>query len=66
MYAVTLTIRLCAARRTGPFSRTGAVGALRRAGTAVRSVNEADSIYYMKQDEFQYGANMSRAVGYSL
>ena len=36
--------RLCAARRTGPFSRTGAVGALRRAGTAVRSVNEADSI----------------------
>ena len=36
--------RLCAVRRTGPFSHTGAAGALRRAGTAVQSVGEADSI----------------------
>ena len=38
--------RLCAVRRTGPFSHTGAAGTLRRAGTAVRSVGEADSVNY--------------------
>ena len=45
---VSSSNRLCAARRTGPFSRTVAAGALRRADTAVRSVNEADTIYYLK------------------
>ena len=35
----SVQIRLCAVRSTGPFSRAGAAGAL-------RSVGEADSIYY--------------------
>ena len=38
--------RLCAVRRIGPFSRTGAIGAPRNAGMAVRSAGEADYIYY--------------------
>ena len=42
----SVQIRLCAVRSTGPFSRAGAAGALRRAGTAVQSVGEADSVYY--------------------
>ena len=48
--------RLRAVRRTGPFSRTGAAGALRRASTAVRSVVEADSIYYFNRTS----SNMAR------
>ena len=48
--------RLCAMRHTGPFSRTGVAGALRRADTAVRSVGEVDCIYYFDRTS----SNMAR------
>ena len=38
------------------FSRTGMAGALGRAGTAVRSLGEADSMYYFNRTSF----NMAR------
>ena len=41
--------RLYALRRTGPFSRVVASGALRRAGTAVRNGSDADVIYYLNR-----------------
>ena len=51
-----LVSSLCAVRRTGPFSRTSAAGALRCASTAVRSVGEADFIYYFNRTS----SNMAR------
>ena len=41
--------RVCAVRRTGPFSRAGVSGAPRRAGTAVRNGSDSDVIYYLNQ-----------------
>ena len=41
--------KLCAVRRTGPFSRTGASGAPRRAGTVAGNGNDADVIYYLNR-----------------
>ena len=41
--------RLCAVRRTGPFSLAGVSGAPRRAGSAVRNGNDADVVYYLNR-----------------
>ena len=45
-------IWLSAVRRTSPFSRAGASGAPRRAGTAVRKGSDADSIYYLNRANY--------------
>ena len=39
--------RLCAVQRTSPFSRAGASGTTRRAGTAELNSSDADVIYYL-------------------
>ena len=44
---VSDTSRLCAVRRTRPFTRAGVSGALRRANTAVRKGSDSDVIYYL-------------------
>ena len=44
--------RLCAVRRTGPLSRTGASDAPRCAGTAVRNGNYADVVYYLNRTDY--------------
>ena len=64
-FSYAVCSRLCAVRRTGPSSRTGAAGALRRAGTALRPVGEADSIDYFNRKSSN-GANMLRAVASRL
>ena len=47
-----LVSSLCAVRRTGPFSRTGANGVPRRAGTAAWNGNDADVISYLNRTNY--------------
>ena len=51
-YAQLADSRLCVVRCTGFFSHTGARGAPRRAGTAVRNGNDADVIYYVNRTNY--------------